>query len=147
MRKKYVIITIGVLVVILGIAMFLFGVSMFTYQGPPISNWVNNAGKYSFILFLPTISVGITLLISGVRIKKAAALALLLFTCTLLKAQEHSMSKTYVTPTDTLVQQKLHKWQDLKFGLFMHWGPYSEWGVVESWSLCPEDEGWTQRYL
>ena len=27
----------------------------------------------------------------------------------------------------------------------MHWGPYSEWGVVESWSICPEDEGWTQR--
>jgi len=27
----------------------------------------------------------------------------------------------------------------------MHWGPYSEWGVVESWSLCPEDESWTQR--
>jgi alpha-L-fucosidase len=51
----------------------------------------------------------------------------------------------YVAPTDTSVQQKLSQWQDLKFGLFMHWGPYSEWGVVESWSICPEDEGWTQR--
>lgn len=51
----------------------------------------------------------------------------------------------YVAPTDTAVQHKLEKWQDLKFGLFMHWGPYSEWGVVESWSICPEDEGWTQR--
>ncbi|MGZ3944791.1 MAG: alpha-L-fucosidase [Mucilaginibacter sp.] len=51
----------------------------------------------------------------------------------------------YVAPTDTAVQHKLAQWQDLKFGLFMHWGPYSEWGVVESWSLCPEDEGWTQR--
>jgi alpha-L-fucosidase len=51
----------------------------------------------------------------------------------------------YVAPTDTAVLQKLKQWQDLKFGLFMHWGPYSEWGVVESWSLCPEDEGWTQR--
>jgi alpha-L-fucosidase len=51
----------------------------------------------------------------------------------------------YVAPTDTAVLHKLAKWQDLKFGLFMHWGPYSEWGVVESWSLCPEDEGWTQR--
>ena len=27
----------------------------------------------------------------------------------------------------------------------MHWGTYSQWGIVESWSLCPEDEGWTQR--
>jgi len=51
----------------------------------------------------------------------------------------------YVPPTDTLVQKKIEQWQDLKFGLFMHWGTYSQWGVVESWSICPEDEGWTQR--
>jgi alpha-L-fucosidase len=58
------------------------------------------------------------------------------------RAQEHA---AYTPPDDPAVQQKLAQWQDLKFGLFMHWGPYSEWGVVESWSLCPEDEGWTQR--
>ena len=51
----------------------------------------------------------------------------------------------YIAPADPLVQQKLEQWQDLKFGLFMHWGTYSQWGVVESWSICPEDEGWTQR--
>ena len=51
----------------------------------------------------------------------------------------------YVPPTDTLVQQKIEQWHNLKFGLFMHWGTYSQWGVVESWSICPEDEGWTQR--
>ncbi|MBS1915632.1 MAG: alpha-L-fucosidase [Bacteroidetes bacterium] len=51
----------------------------------------------------------------------------------------------YVPPADTLVQKKIEEWQDLKFGLFMHWGTYSQWGVVESWSICPEDEGWTQR--
>src|ERR1700741_2332562 len=51
----------------------------------------------------------------------------------------------YVAPTDPLVLKKLDQWQDLKFGLFMHWGTYSQWGIVESWSLCPEDEGWTQR--
>ncbi|GAA3995209.1 alpha-L-fucosidase [Mucilaginibacter dorajii] len=55
------------------------------------------------------------------------------------------MSKDYVVPNDSLVQKNLHKWQGLKFGLFMHWGTYSQWGVVESWSICPEDEGWTQR--
>jgi alpha-L-fucosidase len=60
-------------------------------------------------------------------------------------AQEHNMSKKYEAPTDPAVQQKLAQWQDLKFGLFMHWGTYSQWGVVESWSICPEDEGWTQR--
>jgi alpha-L-fucosidase len=53
--------------------------------------------------------------------------------------------KNYIKPSDPLVQQNLDEWQDLKFGLFMHWGTYSQWGVVESWSICPEDEGWTQR--
>jgi alpha-L-fucosidase len=56
-----------------------------------------------------------------------------------------SAQKNYIAPTDTLVLKKLDQWQDLKFGLFMHWGTYCQWGVVESWSICPEDEGWTQR--
>jgi alpha-L-fucosidase len=43
------------------------------------------------------------------------------------------------------VKEKLAQWQDLKFGLLMHWGPYSQWGVVESWSICPEDEPWCRR--
>lgn len=59
--------------------------------------------------------------------------------------QVHNLSKDYTWPTDSLVVNKLHRWQDVKFGLLMHWGTYSQWGVVESWSLCPEDEGWTQR--
>jgi alpha-L-fucosidase len=75
--------------------------------------------------------------------KLTCILVLLLFN--MVKAQQHQMSKDYVPPEDPAVQQKLNQWQDLKFGLFMHWGPYSEWGVVESWSICPEDEGWTQR--
>jgi alpha-L-fucosidase len=51
----------------------------------------------------------------------------------------------YIPPTDPLVKAKLAQWQDMKFGLLMHWGPYSQWGVVESWSICPEDEGWCAR--
>ena len=27
----------------------------------------------------------------------------------------------------------------------MHWGAYSQWGIVESWSICPEDYGWCER--
>ncbi len=46
---------------------------------------------------------------------------------------------------DPLVQQKLEWFQDQKLGLLMHWGTYSQWGVVESWSICPEDEDWTKR--
>ncbi len=75
--------------------------------------------------------------------KKALFCLLILSFCGLAKAQQYKDGD--ITPTDTAVQQKLKQWQDLKFGLFMHWGPYSEWGVVESWSICPEDEGWTQR--
>ena len=54
---------------------------------------------------------------------------------------------TYVEETDPLVRQKLEEWQDLKLGLLMHWGPYSQWGIVESWSLCSEDVGWCQRSM
>ena len=64
----------------------------------------------------------------------------------LVGALTHAKAQTgYVQPDDPLVQQKIDNWQDLKFGLFMHWGTYSQWGIVESWSICPEDEGWTQR--
>lgn len=60
-------------------------------------------------------------------------------------AQQHNTSKEYTAPKDPLVQKKLAQWQTEKFGLLMHWGTYSEWGVVESWSICPEDEGWCER--
>ena len=62
-----------------------------------------------------------------------------------LQAQEHTASLQYTVPADPLVRAKLSEWSKVKFGLLMHWGTYSQWGVVESWSLCPEDEGWTQR--
>ncbi len=73
---------------------------------------------------------------------------LLLFTVILYLSaysQAHNVSAGYQKPTDPAVIQNLEAWQDMKFGLFMHWGTYSQWGIVESWSLCPEDEGWTQR--
>ena len=59
-----------------------------------------------------------------------------------LRAQDR---EPYVPETDLRVVQKLEEWQNLKFGLMMTWGPYSQWGVVESWSLCAEDEPWCQR--
>jgi alpha-L-fucosidase len=63
-----------------------------------------------------------------------------------LKAQPlHDHDHTYYPVKDALVKQKLEDWQDLKFGLMMTWGPYSQWGIVESWSLSPEDYGWSQR--
>ena len=77
--------------------------------------------------------------------KKNLLTSFLLSAAIISHAQQHNFNDSYVKPTDTLVQQKIDQWQDMKFGLFMHWGTYSQWGVVESWSICPEDEGWTQR--
>lgn len=75
------------------------------------------------------------------RVRAAAAL--------ITVALSHSLplpaQAPYIQPSDPLVQRKLEQWQDLKFGLLMHWGPYSQWGVVESWSICPEDEDWCRR--
>jgi len=51
----------------------------------------------------------------------------------------------YQYPSEPEVLQKVMEWQDLKFGLFMHWGPYSQWGVLESWTLSPEDYPWITR--
>lgn len=53
----------------------------------------------------------------------------------------------YTPPGDTLVEQNLEEWKDLKFGFMMHWGPYSQWGVVESWSICSEDVPWCRRNM
>lgn len=63
------------------------------------------------------------------------------------QAQQHSEQNhnKYLPPADPQVKAKLAQWQDVKFGLLMHWGTYSQWGIVESWSLCPEDEGWCER--
>lgn len=49
----------------------------------------------------------------------------------------------YQWPTDEAVLQKLDSWQNLKFGVLMHWGIYSVPGIIESWSICNED--WIRR--
>jgi alpha-L-fucosidase len=56
---------------------------------------------------------------------------------------EHPTSSQYQWPTDPLVSKKLTAWQDLKFGMIIHWGLYAEAGIIESWSLCSED--WITR--
>ncbi|MBP1603505.1 MAG: alpha-L-fucosidase, partial [Acidobacteria bacterium] len=66
--------------------------------------------------------------------------------CAGAAAAQHE-DERYVPETDPKVLAKLAEWQDVKFGLLMHWGPYSQWGVVESWSICAEDEGWCRRSL
>lgn len=84
------------------------------------------------------------------RLTKNLLLASLLLFIFLLPGENHGLlaqEEVYVPETDPLVLKKLEAWQDLKFGLLMHWGPYSQWGIVESWSICPEDESWCRRSL
>ncbi len=50
---------------------------------------------------------------------------------------------TYEWPTEKAVCDKLASWQDLKFGVLLHWGIYSVPGIVESWNICNED--WINR--
>jgi len=71
-----------------------------------------------------------------------AAAVMLMVSQSALNAQE---DERYAPETDALVLEKLERWQDMKFGLLMHWGPYSQWGIVESWSICAEDEDWCRR--
>lgn len=57
----------------------------------------------------------------------------------------HGRSDSYVFPTDSQVLEKLDKWQDQKFGMLIHFGLYSQLGIVESWSICSEEEDWIPR--
>ncbi|MEQ6120935.1 alpha-L-fucosidase [Reichenbachiella sp. MALMAid0571] len=76
---------------------------------------------------------------------KIKLLLLILFVQANSFAQAIYEDERYVPETDPQVLQKLEEWQNIKFGLLMHWGAYSQWGIVESWSLCPEDYGWCER--
>lgn len=68
---------------------------------------------------------------------------LLVMTSAIIRAQ-HS-EQNYYPVSNPEVKENLEKWEDVKFGLLMHWGPYSQRGIVESWSICSEDEGWCRR--
>lgn len=76
--------------------------------------------------------------------KRKIAVIAILFTFKVF-SQAIYEDERYVPETDLLVLENLDEWQGKKFGLLMHWGTYSQWGIVESWSLCPEDYGWCER--
>jgi len=64
--KKLFIIIIGLLVIALGIGMFFFGASMFTYRGGALNPIISKAGELSFIFWLPTIVVGLVIILGSV---------------------------------------------------------------------------------
>ena len=58
----------------------------------------------------------------------------LLLLSTVLFAQDYA---------DKQLKQRLEWFQDLRFGLFMHWGAYSQMGCIESWPLVWADRKWS----
>ena len=55
----------------------------------------------------------------------------------------HERSAKYEWPKEKDVVENLKAWQDLKFGVLIHWGLYAVPGIVESWSIVDED--WITR--
>ena len=73
------------------------------------------------------------------RLFAAAAVCAAAFPLMAQNSYVHEQSDGYQWPTDPQVLEKLDAWQDLKFGVLMHWGLYSVPGIVESWNICNED--------
>ena len=55
-----------------------------------------------------------------------------------------SPADRYVQSTDPLIQERLEWFQDQKLALMMHWGPYSQLGLVESWAMSDADADWSR---
>ncbi|HIZ06801.1 MAG TPA: alpha-L-fucosidase [Candidatus Eubacterium avistercoris] len=56
----------------------------------------------------------------------------------------YGREEDWVKPDDPTVCQYLEEFQDMKLGIFFHFGLYSQIGIVESWSLSDEDASWSQ---
>ncbi|MGG3455041.1 alpha-L-fucosidase [Paenibacillus rhizolycopersici] len=57
----------------------------------------------------------------------------------------YSSERNWVKPEDSVILERLEWFQDQKLGLMMHWGPYSQLGLVESWALSDEDGDWSRN--
>ena len=75
--------------------------------------------------------------------KKLTTCLLMLILSISVMAQDYA--SYYVAPKEPEVKAKLEQWKDLKFGMIIHWGLYAVPGIVESWSICSEDEDWIPR--
>ncbi|NLO81773.1 MAG: alpha-L-fucosidase [Clostridiales bacterium] len=56
-------------------------------------------------------------------------------------------AKKYIEPSDPLVRERLEWFKDQKLGLMIHWGPYSQLGIVESWALSDADGDWSRHQI
>lgn len=56
----------------------------------------------------------------------------------------YSAADGYTAPQEPKVAEHLEWFRDQKLGLMMHWGPYSQLGLVESWALSDQDADWSR---
>ncbi|MCR8641134.1 alpha-L-fucosidase [Paenibacillus sp. N1-5-1-14] len=59
----------------------------------------------------------------------------------------YSSEEEWVKPEDPLLLERLEWFKDQKLGLMMHWGTYSQLGIVESWALSDKDEEWSRNEI
>ncbi len=57
----------------------------------------------------------------------------------------YSTADQYIAPTDPVLRERLEWFQDQKLALMMHWGAYSQLGLVESWALNDADAEWSRN--
>lgn len=56
-----------------------------------------------------------------------------------------SAAESYVPPRDECVRERLEWFMDQKLALMMHFGPYAQLGICESWPLSEADASWSRR--
>lgn len=79
------------------------------------------------------------------RVATAVVLGLAMMSCTIRVQEASETVEQYSYPSDPLVRETLEEWQDLKFGILMHWGLYAVPGIVESWALVSENQSFQDR--
>jgi alpha-L-fucosidase len=52
---------------------------------------------------------------------------------------EHSRPAELAAKQPAWLQKRLEWFMDLRFGIIIHWAPYSQWDCCESWPLVPAD--------
>ena len=57
----------------------------------------------------------------------------------------YSNEKKWIEPKEEVLLEQLEWFKDQKLGLMMHWGPYSQLGLVESWALSDDDAEWSRE--
>ena len=57
----------------------------------------------------------------------------------------HSEADAYVPPREAAVRERLEWFRDQKLALMMHFGPYSQMGICESWPLVDQDAEWSRK--